>query len=422
MIERELGRPGPAQDVDQGERRDGRRRRRPTRHRSRRPGRPAAGVPVGRPLRPASPSAARAAASRRPDAVAGRVGPRRDPQLAQPIAKAVAVRRPGRPCRDPVDGVVVGVRRAPAPPRARSRASRPRRARPATGPGTRSGARVEADLDDVDPPVEHVGEGRRGRTERPPGIVGRKGERRSAGRGGRRHRRRPARPRPSRTRPSRSDDVTKRVAAARPCRRPGPRTARGVDAAAAATSAPSSPSARRSSAAGGSPAPARIASTRESSRRLDISSGSVGLGARRRHAPAAPRCRGHERPERPFRSGHHGQQTRRVAGNLHPRELGDGRSVETERGSDLGIGARSSAPRAAPPGPADRPPRARRASQPAATDPPPARSAPPRSSPRRDQTSETPEARCSRPQATSATSGIGTEPSAGADVRGEGAG
>ena len=43
------------------------------------------------------PSAARAAAIRSVDAVAGRVGPRRDAQLAQPIAQPMPVGAPGRP-------------------------------------------------------------------------------------------------------------------------------------------------------------------------------------------------------------------------------------------------------------------------------------------------------------------------------------
>ena len=82
--------------------------------------------------------AGRGRRARRPSgapAVAGRVGPRRDAQLAHPVAQAVPVGARGRPARDAVDRRVVGVRRARAarrgPSRHPSRAARPGRPAPA---------------------------------------------------------------------------------------------------------------------------------------------------------------------------------------------------------------------------------------------------------------------------------------------------
>ena len=89
-------------------------------------------------------------------AVAGRVGPRRDAQLAQPVAQAVPVGAPGGPRPDPIHDRVVRIGRARG--RASGTTARSDGRRPAADAGRRGrpGAGVVADLDDVDAPVEDL--------------------------------------------------------------------------------------------------------------------------------------------------------------------------------------------------------------------------------------------------------------------------
>ena len=152
-------------------------------------------------------------------AVAGRVGPRGDPQLAQAVAQAMPVGAPGRPQADAVDDRIVGIerrqrrgrddreiedRRDPADARWR------RRARP----------RVVADLDDVDPPVEDLGEGHRARSRAPAARRRPEGPARRADRPADRRATRAAPP--ARAGPRRGASTSPKAAAgARPSRRPG---------------------------------------------------------------------------------------------------------------------------------------------------------------------------------------------------------
>ena len=174
MVERVLARTRPAQDVDQGKgnggcRRDG-------------PGAAGRDDQVGRwpvvPFRgPFLEATQRCPGGGHPerDAVARRVGPGRQAQLAQAIAQAMPVGAPGGPQADPVDDRIVGIE-------VRQRRTRDdgkvQAGRPARDPGRRRRAcpRIEADLDDVDPPVEHLGQRDRPSPERAPGVVGREGQ------------------------------------------------------------------------------------------------------------------------------------------------------------------------------------------------------------------------------------------------------
>ena len=132
--------------------------------------------PLGRRIRPAG----RARRGRRPSAgatpspVASAHG--RDPQLAHPVAQAVAVGAPGRPLPDPVDDRVVGLGRGERGGRDDRQVDdrRPRRRRPARPRRARPG--VVADLDDLDAPVEDLGQGHGAGAERPAGVVRRQGE------------------------------------------------------------------------------------------------------------------------------------------------------------------------------------------------------------------------------------------------------
>ena len=78
---------------------------------------------------------------------------------------------PRRPGPDPVDDRIVGLGRRQRGGRYDGQVDR---RGPTPDPGHGQGARagVEPDLDDIDPPVEDLGERHRPRSERPPGVVG----------------------------------------------------------------------------------------------------------------------------------------------------------------------------------------------------------------------------------------------------------
>ena len=145
MVEGELAGPGPAQDVGQREG-DGRGRGdgpRPT-GRDDEVGRRAV-RPLGRPF--GQPAERRAGGGHpQAHALARRVRPRGDPQLAHPVAQAVPVGAPGRPLPHPIDDRVVGLGRCQARGRddrqVERRGSRRRRpARPTRGSRRRSRSR-----------------------------------------------------------------------------------------------------------------------------------------------------------------------------------------------------------------------------------------------------------------------------------------
>ena len=97
--------------------------------------------------------------------------PRPESQLAEPVAEAVAVDRDRRPGQDAIDGDVAGVRRDEAgvgDDRDLGRRFLAARSRAGRGPEPA----VEADLDQLDPPIEDVGEGGRHPAGRAPRVVG----------------------------------------------------------------------------------------------------------------------------------------------------------------------------------------------------------------------------------------------------------
>ena len=103
-------------------------------------------------------------------ALAGGVRPRREAELAEPIAQPMPVDRDRRPGEDAVDRRVVGVGRN-EPGLGDERGGDPTRR--AADAGRRRGPKpaVEADIDDLDPPIDGVGQpgGRPG--DRPPSVV-----------------------------------------------------------------------------------------------------------------------------------------------------------------------------------------------------------------------------------------------------------
>ena len=143
-------------------------------------------------------------------AVAGGVAPRRQGELAQPVADAEPVERDAEPADDRVEVRVAERRAAGARRRRRSR----RRAAASTAPSRRRRRRGGdarpgrlADLDDLDPPAEDLGERRRSRppsARRPSGpsprsVVEQHAQRGPAALRGRRRR--------AASRPARSDGI-----------------------------------------------------------------------------------------------------------------------------------------------------------------------------------------------------------------------
>ena len=206
--------------------------------------------------------------------IARGVGPWRDAQLPHPVAQAMSIRGHGRPGQDPIDDIVVRFRRRQPGAGHDGEIQESRAPCAVAGRATTRVAPSIADLDELDAPVGHVGEGRRGDTECPP-CVRRSGRpTRAAVRaaGSRPGRSRP----PARARSRRRAWSSRRTrTAAPPSHRPARSARSGRRVATAATSAASSPRALRSSAAGGSVAPARIASVAPSSSIRVIVSGSV---------------------------------------------------------------------------------------------------------------------------------------------------
>ena len=160
-----------------GARRPGRARRpvparRPRRRRSRRSGRPVAGRPIPGSIPLSRPRAARAAAIRSvtPSPVASAHGASRSSRRRSRRRCRSAPQVDHRP--DPVDdrivGIEVGQRRASATT-ARSRLGG---AAGDPGRGRRARPGIEADLDDVDPPIEDLGQRDRARAERATRVVG----------------------------------------------------------------------------------------------------------------------------------------------------------------------------------------------------------------------------------------------------------
>ena len=259
-----------------GARRPGRGRRpvparRPRRRRSRRSGRPVAGRSIPGPFLEPSEGCPRGSHPER-DAIAGRIRPRGEPQLAQAVAQAMPVGAPGRPQADAIDDRIVGIemgqRRAgddrqvevrrpagdPGEAAARVPASKP------TSTTSTRRSRISASATAPAPSARRASfGGRASSTSRsasgPPGVP-----RLAAG---------PSRTSPARVAMSpnalRCSLIPPASTTVRSRRRP----------AAAATSAASSPSARRSSAAGGSLAPTRTHDTPASRRRVVIASGSI---------------------------------------------------------------------------------------------------------------------------------------------------
>ena len=178
---------GPPQHVGEGQR-DRRRRARRPRRRRRRPRGPGRRAPRRATASPASSRCDRGARRRQPQqrAVAGGVAPRRERELAQPVADAQPVER--RWLSQPM----IASRCASPKPRGRSAASATiasdaspaRTRRPPPARGGEAAARVPAglaDLDDLDAPSEDLRErpGRGG--ERPPTVgPGRRAARRAA--------------------------------------------------------------------------------------------------------------------------------------------------------------------------------------------------------------------------------------------------
>ena len=325
VVEGELAGARPADDVDDGQG-DGRRAA-PTTRRRRRRRRGPGGRPRGDRASCATsrPSAARAAAMPQRGPLAGRIGPRRDAQLAQPVAQAVPVRGHRRPDEHAVDDRVVRVvggdgggrhdgQSAAAPARRRPTAwpsPGPTASWPSTIVSTRR-SRTSARAW-VAAPIARRGSstGRRARA----------GARASGSSAARPPARRPAR---AATAPGRAPTSPN---AARPSDMPPARMigSSGRRSATAATSDASSPMAARSSGRGGSPAPASMASTAGSRSRRVMASGSTS-----RRWPTTVRqplrsARGDERGERPFRAGDDGQPRRPAAADLEPRQLGSGR-------------------------------------------------------------------------------------------------
>ncbi len=341
VVERVLGGTGPAQDVDEGEGHDG----------AGRDGPGAAGRddevgrwPIGPARRCVGQPAERRPRRRHPQAhaVAGRVGPRRDPQLAHPVAQAMAVGAPVRPAPDAVDRPRRRARRARALRPGRPRCPTPAAPFPAAGQAAIAAPRVVADLDHVHAAVEDLGQGQGARAQRPPGVVWRQRQLEqevgaAAPPGS------PRSPRPGRaaTSPARSAGSPKTpiwsaIAPARTTVRSGRR-----DAAAATT--------RRQLA---DPAPLvgrrRLARADQdrgdvgSSSSADIASGSIDLGARRRRSrQPAPRGGRHERlaSERSEAA----TTARRRGGWLRdrePRQVADAApAADPERVGELRVGA-----------------------------------------------------------------------------------
>ncbi len=176
VVERELARRRAGAGRRRGRGRRSARRRRPMRHRSPRSGRPA----------PGRPSRASHSASRRQRGAGG----------GHPQGRARRrSRRPTARCAARAAGRAGGAGRRPRWTTARPGRRPRRRDRPARAPrvgttarstvaeratdarrGRRPGRRVVADLDDVDAPVEDVGEGHRAPAERSMGVVGRQRE------------------------------------------------------------------------------------------------------------------------------------------------------------------------------------------------------------------------------------------------------
>ena len=260
---------------------------------------------------------------------------RRDPQLAQSVAQAVSVG-----C-DQVDQVATRSTTwssgsgGSEPGGWHDREVQPRRAGLRARPGAGAGPAIEPDLDDVDPPVEELGERDRDSTQRATRVIGGQREIDRGARGDRRHRVRRGRPvRPARDRADRPRRQTPR---ARPPIPPARTTGiSGRRCAAAATSAPSSPSARRSSAAGGTaprpgsrPRPGRGAASTSggdrSSPRSPPMCANRSATQQRRAVPAHARIR---RPRPAF-----GPDAR----DLDPGQFIDARFVQPERRAQTGI-------------------------------------------------------------------------------------
>ncbi len=101
-----------------------------------------------------------------------RVGPRRDAQLAQAVAQAMAVRRQRRPDEDAVDHGIVGLFGGHGGARDHREAGRALGTAGRRGRG-RTDARVVPQREDLDASVEQVREGLRGGPDRASRIVGR---------------------------------------------------------------------------------------------------------------------------------------------------------------------------------------------------------------------------------------------------------
>ena len=338
--------PGTAQDVGQGQR-DGRRRHdRPDatggHHQVRRR--------VGRELgRRRDQSGERGASRRHPQGgtVAGRVAPRRDRssrsrsrsrcRSAATVVQARIGRRPrrrGRPARARRTGTI-----ATSTPCGLRRAGRDAAARKPA---------VVADLDELHPAVEHVGERGRGRPERAPAVVDGRGQRREQvaqrrpGRtrpGGRGQQRRAGRGRRGHRRRRR----LRAIAPARTTRRSGRRLAAAATMAASSVSAPLV-------------GPRRIAARRRGRRQShgfeevrDMASGSVASTLPRRSASRGGRGRD-ERRERPFRGGHHGHPASGRRADRHGRQQVGALGIDAAAWrARSGSAAASRASRGAPP-------------------------------------------------------------------------
>ncbi len=103
-------------------------------------------------------------------ALAGRIGPRREAELAEPIAQPMTVDRDRRPGEHPVDGRVAGVRRNQPGIRDERRRDATRRAGDARG-GRGPETAVVADVDDLDPTVDRVRQAGGCPGDSPPRVV-----------------------------------------------------------------------------------------------------------------------------------------------------------------------------------------------------------------------------------------------------------
>ena len=266
VVEGVLARAGPADDVDDGQGHGRGRHGRPDAARGDHEVRGRVAGPIrGRRREPHEGGPGCGHAQR--GALARGVRPRGDAQLAHSVAQAMSVRRDRRPDEDAVDDGVVGVVRRDRSGRHDGDTCRPvlptgrwRRPRPH--------ACVVAQDDGLDPPVQHVGEGLGRRSDGTPRVIDGEGElQQQVGERTTVRRIADAVARPGRARPHRAGRRRPRTTASPSDMAPASTTGRvGRRVATAATSAASSRIAPRSSARGGSPAPARMASTSGPSR------------------------------------------------------------------------------------------------------------------------------------------------------------